>query len=195
MSGAFWGGFLAVGLGLVLLTLFLRRRLRLWWYDLFGGVSPGQMLHMLSKAGEEPDLPRSLNGLDRLLLPQILGDFPDFDIHQAKTNARNYIKKQLSGHPGLHIYKVVISRYLTAQSQKTVVFQAAVSWREGEQTVQKRYELHDAFLLPSEDTTVAANCPNCGAALGFGVTTCAYCGSRVVNVMGNTWHFTRMEES
>lgn len=194
MSGAFWGGFLAVGLAAAVLGLVLGRKLRSWRNGLFGGLNPLHLAALLSRAGEEPEGPKSLNGLDRILLPQILRDFPDFDVHTAKTYAKEYLKRQLSGHDGLHLYKVVISRYLTSRSQKTVVFQAALSWQEGGETVQKRYELHYAYLLPSDSPTVAANCPNCGAALGFGQTTCAYCGSRVRGVMGSSWQFTELAE-
>ena len=191
MSGAFWGGFLAVGLGAAVLGLVLGRRLRSWRYSLFGGL---HLAALLSKAGEEPEGPKSLNGLDRILLPQILRDFPDFDVYTAKTYAKEYLKKRLSGHDSLHLYQVVISQYLTSQSQKTVVFQAALSWQEGGETVQKRYELHYAYLLPTGNQAVAANCPNCGATLGFGQTTCAYCGSRVRGVMGSSWQFTELAE-
>ena len=191
MSGAFWGGFAAVLLGLGIAGLALRRRVLTLWRSMFGSMSLQTVIRL---AGEQEEGPRSVSGLDRLLLPQILKDFPDFDVTQAKTQAKEYLKQQLSGHSGFRIHKVVISRYLTARTQKTVVFQASLCWQEGGKTVQKRYALHYAYLLPSEDPTVAANCPNCGAALGFGQTTCAYCGSRVVNVMAGTWQFTSLLE-
>ena len=192
MSGAFWGGFAAVLVGLGIAALVLRQRVLTLWRSFFGSMSLKTVVRL---AGEQEEGPRSVSGLDQLLMPQILQDFPDFDVTQAKTQAKAYLRQQLSGHSGLRIHKVVISRYLTAQTQKTVVFQASLCWQEAGKTRQKRYDLHYAYLLPSEDPTVAANCPNCGATLGFGQTTCAYCGSRVVNVMGSTWQFTRLEET
>lgn len=194
-SLAFWGGFSAVALGLVVLYLVMRQKMRRLWHSLFGPMGLHSVVSLVTKAGQEPAGPRSVNGLDRFLLPEILKDFPDFDANMAKTYAKSYLKLQLSAHPGLRIHKVVISRYLTSESQKTVVFQAAVCWKEDGSTVQKRFDLHYSYLLPSEDAAIASNCPNCGAALGFGAVTCAYCGSRVVNVMGSTWNFTELTES
>ena len=43
--------------------------------------------------------------------------------------------------------------------------------------------------------TVAANCPNCGGAMGYGQAQCSYCGSRVAHVLKNTWTITKIEES
>ena len=151
-------------------------------------------LQLLSSELELEESPRSLNGCDSLLIPKILHDFPDFDITLAKTYVRNYLKDRLSKHRDLTIHNVVIAKYLPSGAQKTIVFQAALCWTESGKKVQKRYELNYTYLLDG-DTEVAANCPNCGGALGYGVNECPYCGSRVANALGNTWTFTEMKET
>ena len=70
------------------------------------------------------------------------------------------------------------------------------NFRENGKLLQKRYNLHYSFLLPSESgETIAANCPNCGGAItSTHQKVCAYCGSRLANVMKNTWEFTEVYE-
>lgn len=149
---------------------------------------------VLRKAVSEMDMevdesPRALNGCDSLLLPKILADFPDFDISLAKTYARDYIRECLQDHKSLVIHRIVISQYLTSSTQRTIVFQTAVAFTESGKKKQKRYDLHYCHLLSGDGDTIAANCPNCGGALGYGITVCPYCQSRIVNVLGNTWKF------
>ena len=139
--------------------------------------------------------PRSLSGLEPTLLPLIRRDFPDFDPTQAKNRARDHLRKSLGKKRDLQIHNVVIHNYLHDSVERTLVYQAAVSWKSGSLRDQKRYDLYETYLLPQGEGTVAANCPNCGATLGFGAVQCEYCGSRVANPMGQQWRFTQVLES
>lgn len=190
---AFLGGFLAVIVGIGAVVYYLRNKIRSFSRKAFGSPDLLDALAQIDTAGE--DTPRSLNGCDSLLLPQILRDFPDFDSNLAKTYVRNYLTEKLGHHEAFTVHNVVIARYLPSSVQKTIVFQAAVSYREGGKKRQLRYDLHYAYILDSSEPSVAANCPNCGGAMGYGITVCPYCGSRVANVLGNTWKFTEMKES
>ena len=122
-------------------------------------------------------------------------DFPDFDIHLAKNYLRQALTDKYGNKTGFRLYNMAIARYLPSGAQKTIVFQAALSWQEGNKTLQKRYDIHYTYLLTGSDETIAANCPNCGGALGYGETDCPYCGSRISNILGNTWKFTQFLES
>lgn len=190
---AFFGGFLAVAAGIGIIYYVLRQKNRGFSRRVFGTADLLRALEEVDSTGQ--DTPRSLNGCDRLLLPQILRDFPDFDPDLAKTYARDYLRERLGDRENLTIYNVVLARYLPSASQKTIVMQAAVSYLESSKRLQKRFNLHYCYILPGSDTTIAANCPNCGGALGYGVTVCPYCGSRVANALGSTWQFTEMLES
>ncbi len=189
----FWGGFLAVAIAITVITLIVRHKIRRFSQQVFG--SP----HLLKSLQEVDTLqdhsPRSLNGCDNLLLPKILKDFPDFDVNLAKTYARDTLMEKLSDKNALTIYNVVIAKYLPSAVQKTIVFQAAASCREEGELRQMRYDLHYTYLVKGSDESIAANCPNCGGALGYGVTVCPYCGSRVTNPLANAWHFTDILES
>lgn len=144
---------------------------------------------------ETEEAPRSLNGCDNLLLPKILGDFPDFDANLAKTYVRRYLTDKFGSRSGFTIHNIAIARYLPSGVQKTIVYQAAVSWKDQGKRLQKRYDLHYTYLLEGSSSVVAANCPNCGGVLSYGTITCPYCDSRVTNIMGNSWEFTQLLES
>lgn len=190
----FLGAFFAVALLIIGLAMFLRRKIRGFSRRVFGNPDLLDALEEIDTSHLET--PRSLNGCDTLLMPQILKDFPDFDANLAKTYARNILRDRFGKRQNFVIHNVVIAKYLRSSVQRTIVFQAATAHRENKQTVQKRYDLHYTHLLSSSsDCAVAANCPNCGGALGYGVTTCPYCGSRVANVLGNAWKFTEIIET
>lgn len=189
----FLGSFLAVALGITALVFYIRRKIRRFSRRVFGTTDIVGALKDIDT--EHLETPRSLNGCDSLLMPQILKDFPDFDANLAKTYARDELRKRYKHQQNFTIHNVVISKYLRSAAQRTIVFQAATRHLEKGQPVQKRYDLHYTHLLSTQTDSVAANCPNCGGALGYGVTTCPYCGSRVANVLGNTWKFTEILES
>ena len=189
----FLGAFLAVGTGVAVIYLALRNKVRGFSQRVFGNPDLLEALESVDSVQDQS--PRSLNGCDSFLLPQILKDFPDFDNNLAKTYARNTLKNKYGRKDIFTIYNVVIARYLRSAAQKTIVYQAAASHRENGELKQKRYDMHYTYLLESSDVNVAANCPNCGGAIGYGVTVCPYCESRVANVLGNTWKFTEIKES
>lgn len=194
---AFLGGFLAVALGITAIILVARRKIRNFSRNIFGsGFSANDIVRVFSELETDvQETPRSLSGCDSLLMPQILADFPDFDITLAKTYVRDYLKENLGSHEEFTIYNVAIAKYLSSGVQRTIVFQAAVSWKEEGTRTQKRYDLHYTHLLSSTAMSVAANCPNCGGILGYGETECSFCNSRVANVLGNSWEFTELRES
>lgn len=143
----------------------------------------------------EDTSPRSLSGCDILLEPKILKDFPDFDFTLAKTYVRDALDEKYKSNNGFTVHNVVIARYLPSAVQKTIVYQAAGSYRENGQLQQKRYTLHYTYILPEATRTIAANCPNCGGVLGYGETVCSFCDSRVVHGLGSAWRFTEIKES
>lgn len=189
----FLGSFLAVALGITLLVLYIRKKIRKISQRFLGGPNIIEALEQIDTAHE--DIPRTLSGCDSLLLPQILKDFPDFDVGLAKTYVRDQLRKRFSNRSSFKVHNVVIAKYLRTGAQKTIVFQAATCHRENGKPVQKRYDLHYTHILSHTTDSIAANCPNCGGALGFGITTCEYCGSRVANVLRNTWKFTEVRET
>ena len=171
---------------------YIRKKLQAYSGLLFGTRNLMAAVHELSQAAENP--PRSLNACEGSVLPQVLRDFPDFDIGLTKERVQEYLRKELGDHLGFQIHRVVLSAYKKDSIQRTLVFQAAISWQDGRR-LQKRYDIHYTYALPQGLPAVAASCPNCGGNLGFGDLECPYCGTRVVNPLKQSWAFTRLRES
>lgn len=144
---------------------------------------------------EVPEEPKALNRCDSLLIPQIKRDFPDFDPEQAKTWFREYVRQHYLDADAFTTYAVGMSRYLSAGIQKTIVMQAACSYAYAGKRKQIRVEADYVYSVDTMSETIAANCPNCGGAIGYGVVNCPYCGTHVSNVMGNTWQFKNIRET
>lgn len=185
--------FLAVVAVLTGLILVIVGKVRRFSRRNFGTPDLFRALESVETTADES--PRSLNGCDTLLLPKILADFPDFDVTLAKTRVRTAMLSHLSGKSEPIVHRIVIARYLPTAISKTIVFQAAVSHLEDGRRRQLRYNIHDTYAMPGSTESVAANCPNCGGALGYGQTVCPYCGSRVANALGSVWHITQISPS
>lgn len=151
-----------------------------------------KMADEMPKQADPP--PRTVSGIESIVMPDIRRDFPEFDIQLAKDRARQYLRSQLGSKKGLQIHNLVLHRYVDESIQKTIIFQAAVSWRE-DRLIQKRYDIHYSYLLPEAGGGLTLNCPNCGAVIGFGERQCAYCGTQVLNGLQRNWEFTQINES
>lgn len=186
----FLGSFAAVSI--IGFTVYhrMKKKLRQFSKDVFGTTDLLDAIKELDLESEAT--PKSLSGCDSLVMPRILKDFPDFDPSLAKTYAKEYLSNHFSDKTDFTVHNIVIARYLPSSLHKTIVYQAAVCWTEEGKLIQKRYELHYSYLLKDSHGTVAANCPNCGGAIGYGISVCPYCDSRIANVLGSTWKFTEL---
>ena len=189
---AFLGGFLAVALCVFLLVSAVKKKLRRFTRQAFGTADLGKVVSMMELESDEQ--PKSISACDSILLPRILKDFPDFDPGRGKELIRAYLEEQLGSHECYRLHRIGIAAYEPTAVQKTIVYQAAVEWREQGKKVQKRYCLRYSYIIDGGDQTVAANCPNCGSPLDYGQQTCIYCGSRVSHALGNVWKVTELRE-
>lgn len=188
----FLGIFLGISVSIYAIYRKVSHKIRHISTDLFGTAN---LMKAINQVNEQVyDRPRTISACENSVLPRILRDFPDFDLSLAKTYCRNYLKEQLTGHKNLTIHKVALFQYNSNSIQKTVIFQAAVSWDDG-QKLQKRFDISYTNKPETDQGTIAANCPNCGAALGYGIRECPYCGSRLVNILENVWTFTELLET
>lgn len=193
-----WIIFFAVFLAVIAVGLYvylrIRKKIRAISMEAFG--TPDFVAGVKAMETEAETRPRSLSGCDTIVMPRILADFPDFDPTLAKTYAKRALTQHLQGKEALRIHNVVFCRYFEAREQKTILMQAAVQYRENGRLTQKRYELLYAHLLQAQagGAAVAANCPQCGGAIGFGMMDCPYCGSRVAGLLKGAWEFTEIRE-
>lgn len=194
-----WILFLAIFLGIIALGLILylkiRNKVRDFSRTAFG--TPDIMEGFRTVEAEAETTPRSLSGCDSILLPQILRDFPDFDVNLAKNYGKDALREYLAGKEGLKIHNIVLCRYLPTRSQKTILMQAAAEYLINGRRTQKRYDLSYSYVLQGQGGSpeAAASCPHCGGVIGFGQTQCPYCGSRLAVSMLGAWEFTQIQES
>lgn len=140
--------------------------------------------------------PKSLSGMDSLVIPQIKKDFPDFNVEYAKTKAREALKEFLESPDGLKIYNVVFTQYIKHNKTITIIMQASAEmYDESDKKLQKKYSLNYTYMPVDTSDNKLANCPNCGApAPTTGESVCAYCGSRIFITIDNAWDFTDVHE-
>ena len=137
--------------------------------------------------------PKSLLNMEGSVLPQILRDFPDFDAAMAKNQVKDYLLEHYKSYRQFQVHNVVISEYRDRKTQKSLVFQAAVSYRQQKQ-LQKRLQIVMNYQNVNGKKNPAINCPNCGATLGFNDLECKYCGTRINDRRDQEWAFTAVGE-
>ncbi len=155
----------------------------------------GKNVTGLLSALQPEEGPRSLNACDRLYLPQIRKDFPDFDPHLAKLQIEAHLISVNSHRKHFAVHQIAIARYLPTRLSKTIVYQAAVCCNEHGKKQEKRMDIFCTYSTDSTDGTIAANCPNCAGVLEYGQTQCPFCGSQVTAPMGERWKITKITET
>ncbi|MDD3242425.1 MAG: zinc ribbon domain-containing protein [Eubacteriales bacterium] len=190
----FLGGFAAAALAVWAVVAFVRSKIRRFSRQTFGMENLADALGELDNAADQQ--PKSLSGGDSLFLPRILKDFPDFNVDTAKARVRDGLLQTLEGKQNPIIHRIVISDYRRTALERTIVFQAALQYDEGGAARQKRYCVHDSYLLPAVETSgQALVCPNCGAPIAdTAASHCTYCDARLVNITGNSWKITQSFE-
>lgn len=157
------------------------------------GSSSGSTEDEDEEDDEEEDVPRQVNDREGEFLPQILGDFPDFDISAAKAAAASRIAEETEYMTDLNIHATAISDYI--RTEKKIVFQCAFGYCDDGDREQALYELS---YVPSGSVSIpykGSNCPSCGAPIGkAAATVCEYCGCRLATTTGTVWRFTDVEE-
>lgn len=179
-----------------------------------------QVLRYAAKHLSEGDLtqpdtskPRSLAGMDRLCLPQIAKDFPEFNWSEWKAQIEAELRKKLEKeYQKVHIHRTVISRYQKEKGLCRILCESAVEYEktaEYEKTPELHSEPHSnliqtvyetELLYVYEDAKVAGAavslvCPNCGAPIqNLGLKKCEYCGSVLEVQNKKAWRLLEIRE-
>ena len=187
LSSGISGLLIAAGVILIIAAVVrgVRKSIRRKLNRSLGGLGGLAGLAGLAAAASNLDMsieeaPRSLSGGDSLYLPQILKDFPDFNLTSAKEKIRSYMQEKFAEAEAFAIHNVIISDYQRSNVEKTIVFQCAYELNEEGVKRQKRCCMHYSYRMSGEAGSYAApNCPNCGAPVAPGRTDCPYCGARL----------------
>lgn len=157
--------------------------------------------------------PRSLAGMDRLCLPQIAKDFPEFNWSEWKAQIEIELRHKLEKqYQTVHIHRTVISRYQKEEGLCRILCESAVEYESTVdlQTKQKQhqeshsdkiqsvYEIELVYVYEELKTPGAAAsliCPNCGAPIQkLGLKKCEYCGSVLEVQNKKAWRLLDMRE-
>ena len=204
LAGMFFlGGMLVVAIAVIALVVFVSSKIRkvkrevkkisrmaFGTEDVVKGFQNAQL--------ESQQTPKSLSGMDSILLPKIKKDFPEFNVDVAKNDVRQELKKYLKNKQSVKIHNVVIRDYKKHKFESVIVMQASAEYIENSRKLQKRYNFNYIYTLAGSlsDTNIAAVCPNCGGPVSdTSLANCEYCGSRLVNLIEQSWKVKDIVES
>ena len=186
-------GFLAAGFILCFLFRALFRRMLSGMQNLGNALIDRFFRGLAEIDTHENEKPKSLPNLEGMVLPQVLRDYPDFDLAMAKNDVADHLKKIYGSRPEFQIHNVVLSEYRKSSHKRSLIFMAALCWKQ-EKILEKRMEISMEFQCVKNKTNPAINCPNCGATLGFGDLMCKYCGTRINDRRDQEWAFASVRE-
>ncbi len=190
MGKIYWMVLLAgIIIGCICMYLLIRWIRRMGYHILYSVLS-----YLKHQENSDELQPRSLRNMENFLLPQVMKDFPDFDLAMTKNQIKDHLIRHYGTRQEFHIYSIVLSDYRKEQLRKALVFQAAVCWKK-ERLLQKRLEIVMEFQAVNGSRNPAVTCPNCGAAIGFDALECEYCGTRINDSRNQEWAFTTVNET
>ena len=164
-----------------------------------------ELVNMVSENGldfvNEPEHPRLISNMNRIYLPKILKDFPEFDWDEIRKMLEGEIENEYSEKDGFDIEETVISRYEKTGNKRFISCESSASYDQGE---QKKYICIQSVLSylnskkednSGDDAPRAFVCPSCAAPLtrrADGEVVCEFCGTVVVGE--KVWTVTSIKE-
>ncbi|MBR6428041.1 MAG: zinc ribbon domain-containing protein [Clostridia bacterium] len=170
-------------------------------------------------------VPRSLAGMESVLLPQIMKDFPEYNgaviADRVKADALMYYVSAKEGRlmytkgvsktfretvrlpedvaGGIAVHRVSLADYDRRSRDKVITYQAAAKYEDGHgETHQTRLTMKYIAAYDddfTEDIRVI-KCPNCGAPVpAWGDKVCRYCGAALHTQAGLCWVLNEIKES
>lgn len=168
--------------------------------------------------------PKSLAGMESILLPQIMKDFPEYNsavvYDRVRSDARLFYESAIEGRPlykegisaalrermtfpgdvagGIGIHRVSLSDYDRRSRDKFITYQAAAKYEDAKGTTHQT-RLHLKYIAAYDDDFAneirVIKCPNCGAPVPTsGEKVCRYCGAALRTAPGLCWVLTDIKE-
>lgn len=191
----FLGGMLVVAIAIIALVVFVASKIKKVKREVKNISKMAFGTEDIIKGFQDAELeaqqtPKSLAGMDSIILPRIKKDFPEFNVDVAKQDVRHELKNYLKNKRSVKIHNVVIRDYKKHKFESVIVMQAAAEYIEKDRKQQKRYNFNYVYALAGSqsETNIAAVCPNCGGPVSdTSLANCEYCGSRLVNLIEQSW--------
>ena len=165
-----------------------------------------ELVNLVSEKGldfeAEPEHPRLISNMNRIYLPMIEKDFPDFDWDEIRRMLESEIKDNYADRKGFDIDETVISRYEKSGQKRLISCESAASYTEEDGStkyicIQSVLSYLNSKKLDNngEEQPRTLTCQNCGATLtrtAVGEVVCEYCGAIVVGE--KLWTVTSIKE-
>ncbi len=150
----------------------------------------------------EPDHPRLVSNMNKIYLPKIEADFPEFDWNETKRMIEAEIKKRFEDKKGLEIDETVISRYEKSGNHRIIRTESAASYLGEDDSKKYTVFLTELSFINTKkldkdgnEEPRALTCPRCGAPLvraANGDVVCEFCETIVVGE--KVWQITEIKE-
>jgi len=160
-----------------------------------------ELVNLVNEEGldfvSEPEHPRLVSNMNRIYLPKIEKDFPEFNWDEIKLMLEKEIREKFDEKQDFEIEETVISRYEKSGQKARISCESAASYNDGEMT---RYFAIQSVLSYLNSKTLdggpqALTCPRCSAPLTRkpdGEIVCEFCETVVVGE--KMWTVTEIKE-
>ena len=171
-------------------------------------------------AKEERSRPKAASGITNLLIPQIMKDFPDFNVEEFYTLVESNLRAVFNIIETKDLSLITSSLEPLKGNLKEIVNdlkRSDINIRYDDIVFHKHalrnyikeqgiatltisssleyYYYYDKEKAKTKLSVIGLNCPNCGAPLeGFSQTTCKYCGTHTIELDLKSWRFISYKE-
>lgn len=160
-----------------------------------------ELVNLVSENGmdfvSEPEHPRLISNMNRIYLPQIERDFPEFNWDEIKLILEKEIVEKFGDRTDFEIEETVISRYEKSGQKYRISCETAASFDDGELT--RHFCIQSVLCYLNSKTAdggpQALTCPRCSAPLTRrpdGEIVCEFCDTVVVGT--KLWTVTEIKE-
>ncbi len=194
------------------------------WINLLGNSASSLINQIKLAQVKEATVPKSLSAVEKFVMPQLLNDFPEFNVAAAidrvKTDAALFYRsaienkvlfsdntttallenlilpKDVKGN--IIIHKAALSAYNKLGHDRILTYQASAEYMDTSDTRnQKRLILK--YIAASDDdfsqNIHTFTCPNCGAPVPtIGDKVCKYCGIALQTSTSLGWYLIDIRE-
>lgn len=137
-----------------------------------------------------PRIPKSLGNMEKMILPQVRRDLPDFDPEAMKETVRKHLLGLYGERENFQIPIVALRDYQKQPHKKILTYEAALCWNE-KKPLQKRVSIS----VVGEEVTPLSACPSCGAAVSPEDRCCSGCGQKLPDRNAFRWSVSSVKES
>lgn len=160
-----------------------------------------ELVNLVNEEGldfvSEPEHPRLISNMNRIYLPKIEKDFPEFNWDEIKLMLEEEIRQKFDDKQDFEIEETVISRYEKSGQKARISCETAAEYNDGEMTRHFCIQSVLAYLnsKTGEEGARALTCPRCSAPLTRrpdGEIVCEFCDTVIVGE--KMWTVTEIKE-